>query len=71
MKNKSDNSCVLENDLFQNVYVELKDGTVGMFSGPVLFQGDPNNLVKSISFSPPKRMPESLTWSKLWNEEVV
>ena len=71
MENKSNNSCVLDEDVFQNVYVELNDGTVGLFSGPVLFNGDPNGQVKSISFSTPQRMPESLTWSKLWNEEVV
>lgn len=65
MANKSENSCVLEDNKFQNVYIELMDGRVGMFSGVALFEGDPNGLVKSISFSPPQDIPDNQTWSDL------
>lgn len=68
MKNNNDN---LESNMFQNVYVELHDGTIGLFSGPVLITGDPKDLVKSVSFSPPKNIPDNLTWNDLWKTEVV
>jgi hypothetical protein len=71
MENNSDNGCVMEDNRFQNVYIELKDGTVGMFSGPVLFEGDPNGLVKNISFSLPQDIPNNQTWSDLCNQNVV
>ncbi len=63
MENKSDNKSVLKPNTFQNVYVELMDGTVGLFSGPSLFMGEPTGQVKSISFSPPQPIPNNETWS--------
>jgi hypothetical protein len=51
---------------YQNIYVTLEDGTVGMFSGPALTQ-DTNKIV-SVSLSRPTKLPDNLNWEQLWQE---
>jgi len=53
---------------YQNVYVELKDGRVGMFSGPMLTTN--MSAVCNISFSTPKELPEQLTWDAMFLQEA-
>jgi hypothetical protein len=51
---------------FQNVYVTLADGRVGMFSGPVFVtESDKNIEVKQVAFSLPKPLPDGMTWEQL------
>lgn len=52
---------------YQNVYITLEDGTVGLFSGPA-FITDANKVV-GVSFSQPKDLPDGQTWNDLWQTQ--
>lgn len=49
--------------MYQNCYVELADGRIGLFSGPVLVGSDGEKAaVKCVSFSQPKELPPDIRW---------
>lgn len=55
---------------YQNVYIELSDGRIGLFSGPVFItEKDKELIIKNVNFSPAKDIPDGLSWEHL-SEEV-
>lgn len=52
---------------YQNVYVTLQNGTVGLFSGP-FFVTDPTQ-VESVQFSLPTDLPDGETWSSICKDK--
>lgn len=60
----------MSDNRFQNIYVELNNGQVGMFSGPVLIENDTDVFATKVSFSQPKDLPDQLTWDGLWRDTI-
>lgn len=59
-------------ETYQNIWVTLSDGRVGVFSGPTLV--DENDakaevLVRDLQFSRPKELPEGCSFAAIGEEE--
>lgn len=64
MSEQTTKTINVDSDKYQNVYITLKDGSVGLFTGPAMIL-DPND-VKAVNFSQVKDLPEGMTWEDLW-----
>ena len=59
-------------ETYQNIWVTLSDGRIGIFSGPTLVEEKDTKVgvtVQDLQFSQPKELPEGLSFAPLDEEE--
>lgn len=50
---------------FQNIVIELSDGSIQTFSGKAFTVKNDKRTIKSIKFSEPIDLPENMTWESM------